>query len=331
MKMGEEMDTFCSRTAAILFCLFSIAPALIGSAAQAQSGFPTKPVTFIVPVPAGGTTDLACRLMCKETEKSLRQPIVVVNKPGGSFTVGIAAIASAKPDGYTIGYAGHPGLFVPPLTEKVPYHPVNDLREIMQFGVVNLGVIVKGDSPFKNFKDIIAYARANPKKLTYGSTGLGTLGHLAMEQVARKENVQFTHIPFKGSPETQTALLGGHVLVGIGEFNYSLVESGDLRLILLIAQVPSPEYSNVPILTDLGYGVPTPTFLNIAGPKGIPDEIVKKLDDAFSKGMKEPGFIKGMKELRLTIVYKNGNDLQNYIASTFDSFAKLLKEEGLIK
>ena len=201
----------------------------------------------------------------------------------------------------------------------------------MQFGVLNLGVTVKGNSPFKSLKDIITYARNNPKKLTYGSTGLGTMGHLAMEQIARKENVQFTHIPFKGGTETQTALLGGHILVGVGDFNYQLLESGDLRLILLVTQERSPDYPNVPILTDLGYSVPTPTFLNIAGPKGIPDEIVKKLDDAFSKAMKEPAFIKGMKELRYTIVYKNGKDLQNYVASTFDSFGKILKEEGLIK
>ena len=178
-----------ARTAAMLFCLFSLGFAVFGIAAQAEITFPTKPITFIVPPSPGVGPDLACRLICKEAEKCLGQPIVVVNKPGASFTVGIAAIAAAKPDGYTIGYAGHPGLFVPSLTEKVPYQPVNDLRQIMQFGVLNLGVTVKGDSPFKSLKDIITYARNNPKKLTYGSTGLGTMGHLAMEQIARKENV----------------------------------------------------------------------------------------------------------------------------------------------
>jgi hypothetical protein len=159
------------------------------------------------------------RLICKEAEKSLGQPIVPLNKPGGSFSIAIAAIASSTPDGYTIGYAGHPGMFVVPLTEKVPYHPVKDLKQIMQFGFLNIAVTVKGDSPFKKFEDIVTYARQNPKKLTYGSAGEGSFGHLGMELIAKREKVQFTHIPFKGSPETQVALLGGHILVGTGEFD----------------------------------------------------------------------------------------------------------------
>jgi tripartite-type tricarboxylate transporter receptor subunit TctC len=293
--------------------------------------YPSRPVTFIVPVPPGGTTDLVCRLISKEAEKFLGQPIVILNKPGASFTIAISAIASSKPDGYTIGYAGHPGLFVVPLTEKVPYHPVKDLRQIMQFGYLNISVTVKGDSLFAGFKDIVAYARQNPKRLTYGSAGVGSFGHLAMEQIAKRENVQFTHIPFKGSPETQTALLGGHILVATGDFNYSLLESGQIRLILLITEEHSPYYPNIPILKDLGYDIPAPTFLNVAGPKGLSDDVVKKLDEAFSKAMKEPGFIKGMRDLRLTIFYRNGKDLDSHVATNYDAFAKLLKEEGLLK
>lgn len=316
-----------------LLCCFSVSgfarPA--AGAEQGDARFPAKPLTFIVPLPAGGAPDLASRLICKEAEKFLGQPIVVVNKPGASFTVGIAAIASARPDGYTIGYAGHPGMFVAPLTEKVPYHPVKDLREIMQFGVMNVGVTVKGDSPFKSFKDIVAYARQNPEKLTYGSAGVGSLGHLVLQQIARKEKVRFTHIPFKGSSETQVALLGGHILVGTGDFNYSLLESGQIRLILLISEVRSPDYPKIPIMKDLGYEAPAPTFLNIAGPRGLPDEIVKKLNDAFVKAMKEPPFIKGMKELRFTVAYKSGKELDSYVALNYDLFAKLLKEEGLLK
>ncbi len=316
----------------LFVCLaaFSLLP-LPTQAQQVEARYPSHPITFINPVPAGAASDLCFRMISKEAEKFLGQPIVVVNKTGGSFTVGIAAIASAKPDGYTIGYAGHPGMFVPPLTEKVPYHPVNDLREIMQFGIINIAITVKGSSPFKTWKDIVAYAHQNPKKLTYGSAGVGSFGHLALEQIARREKVQLTHIPFKGSPETQAALLGGHIMVGTGDFNYPLIESGEIRLILLVAEKRSPYYPDVPTIKDLGYDFPAPTFLNIAGPKALPDEIVKKLDDAYSKAMKEPAFIKGMKELRFTILYRNGKELDEYVASSYDAFAKLLKEQGLIK
>ncbi len=314
----------------VCIAAFSLLP-LAAHAQQTDAKFPSHPITFINPVPAGASSDLCFRMISKEAEKFLGQPIVVINKTGGSFTVGIAAIASSKPDGYTIGYAGHPGMFVPPLTEKVPFHPVNDLREIMQFGIINIAITVKGDSPFKSWKDIVAYARQNPKKLTYGSAGVGSFGHLALEQIARGEKVQFTHIPFKGSPETQVALLGGHVMVGTGDFNYPLIESGEIRLIMLIAEKRSPYYPDVPILKDLGYDVPAPTFLNVAGPKGLPDEIVRKLDDAYSKAMKEPAFIKGMKDLRFTIFYRNGKELDEYVAYNYNAFARLLKEQGLIK
>ena len=317
----------------LLICLLvSLTFSTVSFSQPADSqAFPNKPINFIVPSPPGGSTDLVYRLICKEAEKFLGQPIVIVNKPGASFSVGIAAIAVAKPDGYTIGYAGHPGMFVMPLTSKVPYHPVKDIREIMQFGYLNISITAKGDSPFKEFGDIVAFARQNPKKLTYGSAGVGSFGHLAMEQIARKEKVQFTHIPFKGSPETQAALLGGHILVGTGDFNYSLIETGQIRLLLLVTGQKSPYYPNTPILKDLGYDIPAPTFLNVAGPKGMPDPVVNKLDDAFRKAMKEPGFIQGMKDLRLTIYYRNGKDLDNLVATSYDAFARILKEEGLTK
>ena len=327
-----ESQTRKIQACLLIGLLISLAFSAVSFAQPADSqGFPNKPINFIVPSPPGGSTDLVYRLICKEAEKFLGQPIVIVNKPGASFSVGIAAIAVAKPDGYTIGYAGHPGMFVMPLTGKVPYHPIKDIREIMQFGYLNISVTVKGDSPFKDFKDIVAYARQNPKKLTYGSAGVGSFGHLAMEQIGRKEKVQFTHIPFKGSPETQTALLGGHVLVGTGDFNYSMIEAGQIRLVLLVTGQKSPYYPDTPILKDLGYDIPAPTFLNIAGPKGMSDAVVNKLDEAFRKAMKEPGFIKGMKDLQLTVFYRNGKDLDNLVATSYDAFARILKEEGLIK
>ncbi len=295
------------------------------------SRFPTRPITFIVPLPPGSGPELASRLIAKEAEKFLGQPIVIINKPGASQTIGISAIAASKPDGYTIGFAGHTGTFVIPLTEKVPYHPVKDLRQILQYGQMNVGITVKGDSSFKGFEDVIAYARQNPKKLTYGSAGTGSLGYLVMEQIAKKEKVQFTHIPFKGSPETLSALLGRHILVGTGDINYSLIESAQVRLVLLLAEKRSNEFPQTPVLRDLGYDIPAPMFINVVGPKGIPEEIVKKLEEAFTKAMNEPSFIKGMKELRLTIVHRGSKEMGDYVAQEFEMFAKLLREIGRIK
>jgi len=288
--------------------------------------YPNRPITFICPIPPGGGTDLSFRTISKEAEKFLGQPIVVVNKPGGGQSIGMAAIAASKPDGYTIGQSGNSGLLLVPHMEKVPYHTVKDFKQIIQCGGFNFGFFVKADSPLNSFKDIIAYARQNPKKLTYGCT-TNSIQYLIMEQIAKKENVQFTHIPFKGTPEVQTALLGGHIFVGIGDFNYSLVEAGQIRIPLLLREEHSAEYPQTPILKDLGYNdIPAPYYLGICGPKGIPEGIVRKLEDALAKAMKEPAFMKGMQELRLPIIYRNSKELGDYVIRNYELFGKIFKE-----
>ncbi len=310
---------------------FILAFSGLGHAQEDVSKYPSKPSTYVCPVPPGTGTDLSIRLVAKELEKILGQPVVVVNKPGAALTIGTAFVATAKPDGYTIGFTGGPPLFFTPLLEKVPYHPINDLRMVAQYGGFNFGVIVKGDSPFKTFKDLVDYARQNPKKLAYGTTGTNSMPHITMERIAKQENIQITHIPFKGTPESQTALLGGHILAAAGDFGVSLVESGQTRVVMLLKEEKSPEYPNVPILKELGYDLPYPMIISVITAKAVPDAIVAKLGDAFLKATKEPAFIKGMKELHLPIMYRNGKELDAYVAKNYEYYTKLFKELGLIK
>ena len=299
---------------------------------NSQEVYPSRPVTFIVAFPAGGSTDLSYRLLTKETEKYLGQPIVVVNKPGGGGTVGVSAVAAAKPDGYTIGMSPSGGfLAIMPYIEKIPYDPIKDLRYIVQFASLNFAVLVKADSPFKTFKDLIAFARQNPRKMTYGTNAPNSISNLIMQQVAKKEGVQMTHIPFKGSADYQTALLGGHILFTIGEFNYSLLEDKQVRVLLFLGEKHSPEYPQIPILKELGYDIPCPVFNGVAGPRGLSDEIVKKLEEAFTKGMQEQAFVKGMKELHVTILHRGSKEFAEYAAQNYESFGKVLKDLGLIK
>ena len=302
----------------------------LGFAQEDVSKFPSKPITYIVPVTPGTGTDLSVRLIAKEAEKFLKQPIIVVNKPGGALTLGTAAIATAKPDGYTIGFSGGPPLFLTPFLEKEPYDPIKDIRSVMQYGGFNFGVYVKGDSSFKTFKDLVAYARQNPKKATYGTVGVNGMPNIMMEEVAKKEKVQFTHIPFKGTSEGQTALLGGHTVFGAGDFNASLVEAKEIRLVMMLKDEPSAEYPGVPTIKEL-YNLPYPMGITIITQKGVPDAIVKKLDDAFAKAMKEPAFINGMKELQLPVIYRSGQELDAYVLQSYNYFSKTLKEMGVIK
>jgi tripartite-type tricarboxylate transporter receptor subunit TctC len=311
--------------------LFLVLILLFAESAYPQAPFPNRPITYIIPSSPGSVTDIISRVIATEAQKKLGQPIVPVNKAGGSTTVGIAGIAASKPDGYTIGPLAHPGIFFAPLTEKVPYHPVKDLTHIMQYGVIFVVVIVNADSPFKTSRDMIAYARQNPYKLTYATTG-GSMGQLAMESIAKKEGVQFTMIPFKGTPEMETALLGGHVLVATpGGLNISLLEAGKIRALFLISEARLKELPQVPILKDLGYDIPAPLLLSIAGPKGMPENIVKKLEDAFTQATKEEAFLKAMKDLYLIPYYRNSKDVTDYIARNYELFGRLMKEAQLIK
>jgi len=293
------------------------------------SKYPSRAITCIHPFPPGNAGDLVIRLISKEAEKFLSKPIVILNKPGASGTLGTAAIAASKPDGYTIGNCQPSPMFVTPLLENIPYHPIKDFKMIIQYACFNMGVAFKADSPFKAFKDLIDYARQNPKRLTYGSPGVNSMPYLIMEQIAKKEKVRFTHIPFKATSETQTALLGGHVHFGAGDFNYSLLEGGEIRLLALFREEPAEEYPQTPIVKELGYDFPIPLPHTLCGPKGIPEEIIKRLEDAYTKAMKQPSFIEGMKELRVPIRYRGSKELSDYVVYNYDYFAKLLKEMGL--
>ncbi|MDA8125674.1 MAG: tripartite tricarboxylate transporter substrate binding protein [Deltaproteobacteria bacterium] len=302
-----------------------------GFAQEDVSKYPSKPITYICPSPPGLATDTSIRLLAKELEKILGQPVVVVNKPGAALTIGTAAVATAKPDGYTIGFTGGPPLYFTPLLQKVPYDPFKDLRMVAQYGgCTNGAVFVKGDSPFKSFKDVIAYARQNPKKVTYGTTGANSITHITLEAIAKQENVQLTHIPFKGTPEAQSAVLGGHVSFAAGDFVVDMVGSGQIKLLMMLREDKSEYHPEIPILKDLGYNIPYAVLGVVMTQKSVPDPIVRKLEEAVVKAMKEPAFVKGMKDLRLQLTYRSGKEMDAYNLKSNEYYTKVFKEMGLL-
>ena len=314
----------------VLFDLFYVAPVHPQDASVAR--FPNRPITYIIPLPAGGDADVATRLLAREAGTILGQPIVVVNKPGGALTIGISAIAAAKPDGYTIGYTGPSGMLIVPFMEKLSYHPLKDFQQIMQWGSVNFAVSVRADSPFKSFKDIVAYARQNPNKLNYGTSGNLSVQFLLMDQIARREKVRFTQVPYRGGVEVEAAILGGFVDFGASGFTTSQVDAGKIRLLFLIREEPSAGYPEIPVLKDVGYGdMDAPVYLSVAGPAGLPPAIAEILEDAFTRAMREPAFVDRMNKFRLTIVHRNSREMTEYIARNYENYGKLLKELGIAK
>lgn len=322
-----------SKVSLLLLCLVFILlfTELASSQEEDIAKYPSRPITFIFPYAAGANLDLAFRLLTKEAEKFLGQPIMVVNKVGGGGTIGVAAVAAAKPDGYTIGQTGGSAMFVEPFFEKVPYHPVKDFRQIIQVVSSSMGLVVRADSPYKRFQDIVEYARKNPKKLTYGTAGAKNMQYFVISQIAKREKVEFALVPFKAGSEAEMALLGGHIQFVAGGYSHSLIEAGKTRLLLLLREERSPLNPEIPILKDIGYDLPCPMYASVACAKGVPDGIVKKLEQAFTEATKQPAFIKGMKDLKADTFYRNGKEMEEYVARNYSFFAELLKEMGPTK
>src|SRR5882672_3960692 len=180
--------------------------ALFAGVAQAQQ-FPTRPVTLIVPWPAGGSTDIGMRALASATEKHLGQSIVIENKPGAGGTIGPANMAAgAKPDGYTVAQLPIT-VFRIPFIQKTSFDPTKDFTYVIHITGYTFGVVVKADAPWKTFNELLDYAKANPGKLNYGTPGAGTSLHVTMEQIAKQKGIKWTQVPFKGVAESMNALL----------------------------------------------------------------------------------------------------------------------------
>jgi tripartite-type tricarboxylate transporter receptor subunit TctC len=311
--------------------LLAVLCALAGPSAQAQ-GYPTKPVTLIVPWPAGGSTDLVLRALADATQKHLGQPIVVENKPGASGTLGGAQMAAtAKPDGYTIAQVPIT-IFRLPFMTKTTFDPSKDFTYIAGLTAYTFGVVVKADSPWKTFKELIEHARANPGKLKYGSPGTGTSLHIGMEQIAKVSGVKWTHVPFKGGAELNAALLGGHIDAHADSTSWAaLVNSGDFRLLVTWSPNRTRNWPSVPTLQEQGINLVLNSPYGVAGPKGMDPNVVKALADAFAKGVQEPAYAEALKKFDQELAFLDTAAYEKHVAQQIEEARTQVEELGLKK
>ena len=269
--------------------------ALAASAGVQAQNFPVRPVTLIVPWPAGGTTDVGMRALATAAEKHLGQPIVVENRPGGSGTLGPGQMAAtAKPDGYTIAQIPIT-VFRFPFMTKTTFDPATDFTYIIGVSGYTFGVVVRDDAPWKTFPDLTADAKANPGKINYGTPGAGTSLHITMEQIAREQGIKLVHVPFKGNAEATTALLGGHIHSLADSSGWApQVNEGKFRLLVSWGASRTKNWPSVPTLREIGIDIVSNSPYGIGGPKGMDPETVKVLHDAFKKGLDEPSNLAAM-------------------------------------
>jgi tripartite-type tricarboxylate transporter receptor subunit TctC len=305
--------------------------AAVATGAGAQD-YPTRPVNLIVPWPAGGSTDIAMRAIAEVAAKHLGQPITIDNKAGGGGTVGPATMAAtAKPDGYTIAQLPIT-VFRMPLMQQTTWDPGKDFSYIIHLTGYTFGVTTHVDSQFKSWKDVVAFAKANPGKVTYATPGAGTSLHIGMEQIAAKEGIKLTQVPFKGGAETNAAVLGQHTMLQADSTGWKpLVDGGKLRLLMVWTGKRSPNYPDAPTLQELGYPFVFDSPFGIAGPKGMDPKIVAKLHDAFKKAIDDPAVQATLAKYDMVVNYKNTADYAKAVKDVTDSESKVVESLWLAK
>lgn len=320
-----------TRRACFRLTLAALLNLAIAWPALAQTDFPTKPITLIVPFPAGGSTDRHLRAVAAEASKSLGQNVVVENRPGAGGTMAPGNMArSAKPDGYTISL--YPlGMLRMPYMHKTDWDPIKDFTFIVGLSGYTFGFTVRADSPFKTFNDYIAAARAKPGEIDYGSTGVGSSPHLLMEELAINAKVKLTHVPFKGNADMQQALLGGHVMAQSDASGWDqFVDSGKMRLLVTFGEKRTTRWPDVPTAQELGYGVTSTSPYGLAGPKGMDPAVVKKLHDAFKTALFSAQSMEIMKQLNQEPVYRNSEDYREWAIATYAKDKALIEHLGLM-
>lgn len=301
----------------------ALAPKL--ALAAGTGDFPTRPITLVVPYGAGGTTDISARKLASLTEKVLGQPIVVEDRPGGSGTNAMRAVAAAKPDGYTLIASTSSPCFVTPALRPVGYDPLKDFVPLLNYSGPIHGVLVNASSPYKTFKDLIAAAKAG-KTLTYGTAGAMGGAHLAFTEVARETGAKLQHVPFNGAAKATAALLGNHVDIALVPAYRDLVKDGQLRLLAVLDVHRDPDFPDVATLKEDGYDTEFPSIVGILAPAGTDPAIVKKLSDAFMQTAGSAEFKTFMTKLSQPVRLMTGPELEQVIARNLVAYRKIAKQ-----
>ena len=292
--------------------------------------FPTKAVNVLIGYSAGGSTDLSTRALAAEVSKTLKQPIICSNQVGAAGTLVLGRVKGEKADGYTIYNAPTANFCRIPHLQAVPYDPLKDFAFIMQYGLYQYGILVRSDAPWKTFEELIDYAKKNPSKIKYGTSGLGTGQHLAMEYLAMKLGIKWDHVPFPGGAQVVTALLGGHVQVisQTTEWKEQAL-AGKFRLLV----VPTPQrlkaFPEVPTLMEKGYDFAVRSNLAFMGPAGMPAEAVEKLDKAFAEAMKSKVFLDVMDKFDMPPAYMGHKELTQFVQKDHRETGELIKSLGI--
>jgi tripartite-type tricarboxylate transporter receptor subunit TctC len=313
--------------------LKTVGPALViagltSFAAQAQSTFPNKPIHIIVPYAPGGAVDIVTRLVGQKMGTALKQAIIVDNRPGAATNIGMDAAARAEPDGYTLLTASNTLASNAALFSKLTFDPAHDLAPVGGIGYASLVVVVPQASPYKTLQDLIADGKANPGKLAYGSAGNGSSGHLASELLKAEAGFDALHVSYKGGAPAINDLLGNRIsFMSINPLEViSHIQSGKLRALAVLDKEPTPLLPAVPTVNALHLpGSSASVWWGLVGPKGMPADIVAKLNAALHQALADPAVAKRMDEMGATVTARSAADFGAFVKSETVKWTNVIK------
>jgi tripartite-type tricarboxylate transporter receptor subunit TctC len=298
--------------------------------AQAQS-FPAKPIKLIIAFPAGGPTDITMRSLADGASKILGQTIIIDNKPGAGGTLPAQALQISAPDGYTLAQIPL-GVFRLPYTTKINWDPIKDISYVLNVTGYAFGLVVPAESPIKNWAQFVAWAKANPGKLSFGSTGTLTSPHLTMELIAQKLGIELLHVPYKGSADLMQAIMGGQIMAAADSTGFApLVESGKLRVLNTWGDQRLAKFPDAPTLKELGLDMVQNSPFGIGAPRGTPADVVKKLHDAFKTVMDQDSYKAALARYDMVPIYMSSEGYGKFAQETFAREKALVEKLGLAK
>lgn len=306
-----------------------------GSTASNSEGssFPEKGIKFIVPYPPGGSTDTIARLLGEVLPKYLpqEQKVIIENVSGGVGAIGVTKIINSKPDGYTIGLSPISPFAVQPHFGEVNYS-YDSVQPILEVYSSEGMLVVPSDSPWNTFEEWLAYVKENPGKFQYATAGSGSLQHIQAEVLSDATGIDITHVPYDGLAEVTTAIIGGHVNGAImqpsqaGEY----IKTEQLRPLVYLGTGKSENFTDVPLLSEVGIDIAMDNFSIIFGPKDIPQEILDILTEAFQKAVKDPKVVEFIENSGDTVQSTSGEELVEKVENTYNTAGNALKASGLL-
>ena len=304
---------------------------LLAAPAVAQSGFPNRPIRMIVPWPPGGSTDGQLRSLADLAQRHLGQPVIVENRSGVSGTMAAQMMAAEqRGDGYLVGQMPVTAFRVPMMTSRPGWDPLKDFTYIIHLTGYLFGVVVKADSPWRTWQEFMAYAKANPGKVAYGTPGVGSTLHITMERIAAENGIDWLHVPFRGGADNIQAVLSGQTQANADSTGWApLVEAGQLRLLVTWGENRAARFPTVPTLREVGINIVSASPYGLAGPKGMDPGVVRVLHDAFKAALEDPAHGEVLARYDMPRIYKNSADYTAFVAQTMEEEGAMIRRLNL--